>query len=219
MAGLLMAGSASAQTINFVNAKGEVIESGSTVICNEYEGNEFTGYEYKSGIQILSDENAKVNVKATCLTANITMCCGGLCESGETVEKKDVQLTANTPLDIKLDYFCLDTANEDYQNIAVTLDLKSAEFIGGSLSTITVIFNATEDASVDNIAADSAISYVNGELRYAVEGETAATIFDATGKAVVSTVVSGAGAISTDDLTNGIYVYRVGNKSGKILVK
>lgn len=223
MAGALLAGAANAQTINFVR-EGQVIESGTTLNYNTRNvvfdyGDNKTIFMIDPEISIVSDEDVTVNVVADCTTGQtIQMCCGGQCEQGANVRKSNVFLTANTPLPTKFEYSC-DMMTDEVPSIVTTeLSVSKAQQLGGSECNITVVMDLG-DSSVTLIESDKAFRYVDGEIRYDVSEACEASLYDTDGKCVIKAEIEGTGSISTDGLVKGIYVYKLGNKSGKIFVK
>lgn len=214
MAALLCVGAANA-TVNFTTKSGEVIESGKTYTWSEYTDMNGLAY-FDPEIFIISDTDITVDVTANCTTGQgISLCCGGECESDISVTKKNVNLTANKYLPSNFDYF---GTLEDGLFVSTDLSIKQSMTLGGDLTKITVVFSL-EGGSVTVLVNDNDLTYSNGELNYQADEETGLALYNANGQCVLNEIVSGKGSLSTSNLETGIYVYKFGNKTGKIFVK
>ncbi|MGN0237252.1 MAG: T9SS type A sorting domain-containing protein [Lepagella sp.] len=219
MAGVMMAGIANAKTLNFIEEEsGNVIPNGST-----YTSSECTDLEvmkmYDPKISVLADESMTVSMTAECTTGQmIQLCLGGDCVAGVTVTKNNVQLVGGEALPTLFEYTWVD--GEDLPEQVVTnLDIKETGVLGsGASSSIVVVIN-TNTGAVSTLKVDDAFRYANGAINYSVEKASLVELYDTTGKCVLSQEVSGNGTISTEGISTGIYMYRVGNKTGKIFVK
>lgn len=227
-AAAILAAGAQAQTLSFTMLNGTPITPGSTVSFNDGEVEIDQAYDwgmwtYDPHIKITSDINGSVNVVANCTTGqSIQMCCGGQCEKGPRVEKNNVALTAGTPLDIAFEYA---EEVEGVPNIKVPENVTteiSAEYVGNPASKVefVLVCNSTEGGIVIGVYEKAGqLTSVNGSLEYSVEDACTLALYSQAGERVLTTEVEGNGAISTVGLAKGVYVYTLGTKSGKLIVK
>lgn len=225
IAAAIVAGSASAQTVNFTR-NNEVIENGSTFEFTDVKIEDWSeyglGYVFKFDpeIYITTTADTKVDVVAECTTGQtINLCCGGNCVNGKTVTKSDIQLTASKPLNTKFDY---EGTVMDLANIPSLVSTDLTVYKAGTktaLTSITVVFKYGENGVAAVITNDKSFSFANGAINYTVEGNTNAALYNAEGKCVLNTEVNGQGSISTTGIPAGIYIYRLGNKTGKIFIR
>ncbi len=222
-AAAILAAGAQAQTLSFT-LEGTPIVPGSKVSFNDGNVDLENGeWEYLPEIMLSSDINGNVNLVATCTTGqNIMVCCGGTCTPGTRVEKNNLQLTAGTPLNIEFHYMGY---AEDFDNIKVPENVTteiSAEYVGNPASKVefVLVCNSTEGGSVIGVYEKAAqLTSVNGSLEYSVEDSCTLALYSQAGERVLTTEVEGNGAISTVGLAKGVYVYTLGTKSGKLIVK
>lgn len=224
IAGILVAGTAAAQTVNFTQ-NNNVIANGSTFEYNNAEIEDWSdmgyGYEVKFDpmIYISTTADVTVDVEAVCTTGqSINLCCGGTCVGGTTVVKSGVQLSAETPVYTRFDY---DQYFSDLSKVPATISTDLTVYKAGTktaLTAITVVFHYGNN-SVTVITKDNAFSYANGAISYFVDGSAAAALYTTDGRCVLNTKVSGRGSISTTGIPAGVYIYRLGSKTGKILIK
>lgn len=215
IAAALMFGMAANADVNFVR-EGEVLKSGETYTYSEYF-DLGTFHMYDPDIYLLSDEDCTVDVTAECTTGQkIGLCCGGQCVNGVTVTKENIALEAGKQLPANFDYN--DNLDDDsIEFVSTELSVKKVGTLGVA-SKITVVFDI-KGTSVTMIENDADFYYSAGNLNYNVADATELALFDAKGNCALRTIVRGAGSIATSNLSQGIYVYTLGDKSGKIFVK
>lgn len=224
IAAALVAGTAAAQTVNFTQ-NDNVIANGSTFEYNNAEIEDFSDYglgynvKFDPKIYISTTADVKVDVEAVCTTGQkVSLCCGGTCANGVTAVKSDVQLSASTPLESRFDF---EGTFSDLSGVPATISTDLTVYKAGTksvLTAITVVFHYGNN-SVSVITKDNAFSYANGAINYIVDGSAAAALYTTDGKCVLNTEVSGRGSISTTGIAAGVYIYRLGSKTGKILIK
>lgn len=209
-----MALAANAQAVKFYY-QGKPVETDKTLTFGDTEGDDF-GYMFKPEVFLKASTMATVRVKAECTTGqNVNLCFGGQCgKPSTTVESNPTNMMANELYALEYDYVSNDPINEVIKtNVSVIDDITEEVF-----SKITIVFDPAY-ASVNVIESDKAVSYYDGELIYNVEKAADFALFSTDGKRVISATVQGNGSFSTSSLAKGIYVYRLGNDTGKIIVK
>lgn len=132
------------------------------------------------------------------------------------------EVTANTPLKLGLHrsqafianvsqdlvaYLTVyDKANPDDQiNITINFLAKSAEEVGG----------------ISKVASDGSYVRLDGgnTLKYNVAKATRLEVYSILGTRMIDRAVNGTGSVSLSGLSRGVYIYRAGRLTGKIVVK
>lgn len=207
-----------AQTVKFVQ-KGTEIPDGETVTCTDWKDDGYGTFLCDPEISILSAQNLLVDVTAECKTEGRTvmMCCGGDCMMGPTVVKKNISLTANVPLPTEFETQYFDDEPEA-PTIITDLYVNKAG-TDTRLASITVITKDGNGAvsvfEIDN----TLVGFENGELRYTAEIPCSLALYGTDGRRVLEENVYGTGSISADGIAAGVYVYTIGNKSGKVIIR
>ncbi len=212
-----------AQTVKFLQ-NGKEIVSGETVTCTDWENDGFGTFLCDPEISVVSDQNILVDITAEMATESqastrfIQMCCGGACMIGsDKVVKSGISLTANSamPLEFETSYW-----DDEPQTPTIITDIFVCP--AGSnekLAAITVITSAGDGAvsvfEIDN----TLVTFSNGELKYEVASPCTLALYDTDGKLFVEKAVTGNGSIDATGIPAGVYVYTLGNKSGKVVVR
>lgn len=85
---------------------------------------------------------------------------------------------------------------------------------------LTINFLTTEQASIDAPEVAAPALTLNGHtLIYNVDSPTNLTLYNISGRMVMNRNVNNSGTISLDGFHAGVYVYRLGTLTGKILVR
>lgn len=213
---------ANAQTINFVH-DGKIIESGSTFTYNGMELKDYGSIlevNIDPDLYILSDKTVTVNATANCTTGqSIQLCPSGTCIPGVNVVSENINLTANTPLSARFEHIGYYMSKDEIPDIISTnLAIYEGPVTGTPVTEITVVMKPKE-ASVSIVETDPEFKYINGFIEYSVDSASKVQIFDLNGKVIFESEINGKGSINVESFAQGIYVYRLGTKSGKIYIK
>lgn len=223
---LLVAGAAHANLTFYID--GKPIEPNTTITFNEIS-KEFVGewlVEMKPNLSIQSDiYTSKLSVTATCVTGqSIQMCTGGACQTGTSVKKTDIKVSANQPLPLEFHYegsFASET--EIPTDIKVHFEAQD----GNKQNTYIaydLIMN-TEQASITLIESNAKpVRYTAAGLEYNLDGNANIALYDITGRQVLNVNAEGQGTVNTHTLHTGLYLYSVrtatgAKQTGKIYVK
>ena len=224
-AALLTVTDAGARELKFCQGD-KVFDAQDRLVWNQCKiedyGAEGKDYVYDPGISILSDVDATdIIVTATCTTGqNIQLCCGGNCEMGPSVTKRNIEVEAGVPLASQLEQTGQTySADEPIPHVEVEL---TAQYAGdpSSLIKLEIVFDT--GTGITPVTADNEITSVQGGIKYNLTGASEVNLYDMTGHRVLGTTVSGSGIIPTVQLPAGIYVYSVeGNtrRTGKLFVR
>lgn len=155
-------------------------------------------------------------------------CSFGLCKPGpfnntyDLIELKDMGYTSPYYLQIHRGMQSLDAATEvgDLTGILTVADANNED----DKVTVTINFlvkPAEEVGALDNVAANG--EYVRLEsgntLSYNLNGNTHIEVYSILGTRMIDRHVSGHGSLSISGLGRGVYIYRAGKLSGKVVVK
>lgn len=210
--------------------EGENLENGSTLNYDGYQyeivydkdGNPSGMYQLKVDpeIHLMSTSDASVSV-STSSNIVIQLCAGGACEDGTSITKNDVALTANKPLNIQMDWFDpVPNFGTDVEIPAITVLLTAKS----SSETITLTVNMGGiTAGVQSVANNGGGIVVDGKsLRYDLKGASQLSVYNLSGKTVMSKKVAGVGSLNLNSLPAGVYLYKISgksNKTGKFIIK
>ena len=207
-----------AQTVMFTQ-KGTEIPDGETLTCTDWTDDGYGTLRCDPEISILSTQNMLVDVTAECLTEDrtVALCCGGACMMGSKVVKNNISLTANVPLPAE---FHTEYYDDEPDTPTFITNLYVTE--AGSdtkLTSITVITKGGGNAVSVFEADNTLVRYENGELVYSAGTPCDLVLYSTNGQCVLEQKVSGNGSIKAAELGAGVYVYTIGNKSGKVVIR
>lgn len=226
---LACAGMAYADSFN-VTYDGAVLPVGETSIQIGYELQSLTPTlslaKWEPGFYVESDHNTKVVVDLTSdnldYASFVQDCTGGGCKDAPVKTTYDVE--AGTPLHLEIHRLTQPLSAVTAQG-DITGILKVYEE-GNEARTVTLTINfmvkpASEVGALDNVAVGG--DYVRLEsgnsLSYNLSSATRLEVYSILGTRLVDRAVSGHGSVSLDFLGRGVYIYRAGRISGKIVVK
>lgn len=90
---------------------------------------------------------------------------------------------------------------------------------GSETMNLTLNFLTSEQSGISAPSvAEKSIKVAGRTLHYTLSGMENLTLYNISGRAVVNRNVNGTGSISLSGLPAGVYVYRLGQETGKVLV-
>ncbi len=187
-----------------------------TYTFNTITDYELGGYKIDPGLYVISSEDTEATITAACTSGQkIQMCCGGLCTIGTTVTK-EVELQADKKLNLEFEYLDMDLTDSANmpKNITTTITVESIK-----AQSYTIVLNADGSGIAAVVDGDRNVAYADGELVYNVSKPCNLTLCDTNGRIVLDAAVNGNGSMSLANIAKGIYIYRLGQNAGKILVK
>lgn len=237
IAAAMLATCAQAQTIHLMLGD-QVLEEGAKIEYNDVEitdDPDYYAWSFAPPLYVVGSETGKIDARANCTTGQqIQFCLGQSCFNGSNVSINGHEITANTPEYAQFHFEHSVYAEEDKDgNIipipdaekAIPADVEVAFFFGyteydEAYATMTMTLNKGGKAGTVKVfgKGDSLVS-VNGVLEYSVEGTSDLALYTTDGNRVLKQTVIGNGTVSTASLAKGVYVYTLGNKSGKLVVK
>ena len=222
-AALIASASMSARELTFYIGD-KPIEAGQTVTFNDITVTQLPGgfqqAEMKPDLYIGTDiVSSSISVTAKCISGqDISMCCGGLCQAGQTVTKGNLTIQSNQKLALDFDYSTMLSPDVQVPQVVTefeAVDTKHTE----TIKTFTLIMNST-NGTATLIAGNSAFRAVNGAIEYSFTNATEVSLYSITGARVFASTLDGCGSITTANLTAGLYIYKLGNgKSGKLYIR
>ncbi|MDE7135887.1 MAG: hypothetical protein K2N91_04585, partial [Muribaculaceae bacterium] len=145
---------------------------------------------------------------------SIQICANGKCRAGEKVSIDDFTLQTGQKFDIGFKYIGELDLDEPIPTVITTIQAEDTT-TPGSLTTF-VIEMSEKGASLTEIKSKESLKTVAGGISYHAEAPVRLYVANILGVNVCDRQVSGEGTVS---LPKGLYVYRFGDKAGKIYVK
>lgn len=222
-AALLGVASLQARELTFYNGD-EKIASGEEVTFNEVEKEAIGGgaFEVKIAPKLFlgSDFTSnKIQITAKCTSGQkIQMCAGGACNMGETVVKNDIKVDANSKLPLEFEYLGELEADEVLPEIVTEFEAFDTRYEASTKVSFTLVMNS-ESGSLTVIKNNQAFRAVAGGIEYSLDAPAAVELYSITGLKVLSAHLDGSGILSTASLPKGIYIYTLGDKSGKLYIR
>lgn len=221
----LACGVMGAQNLQFIigGPNGTPIAPGETVVNNNISVQDY-GQDGKDVVldpqlYIKSDATTKVTIRAVCTTGQmVMMCAGGDCVGGTDIEKPNVQLTANTPLNLEFEYKKSFYTPDGEVDKNITTHFSAFPVLNPQAVTEFILIQNSDDAKVTLLQTDKGIRYANGRIEYKSDAPGIFQLFDSEGREMIHKFVSGNGYVSVDNLKTGIYLYKIADRSGKIYI-
>ncbi len=220
VAAALFATCAQAQTLQF-KLGDQLLEPGQTVEYNKaniIDEPDYYEWTMEPPLYVVGSETANINASAKCTSGHQIMFCMGMsCQFGTDVSIENYQITANKPEYVQ---FHLNGYDKNIPADVITNFLVYYADNEDVSTTLTLILNKNGVVKTATLYEEGEELYsVNGELKYNVNGTSDLTLYTTDGRRVLNQTVSGNGSVSTAALANGVYVYTLDTKSGKVIVK
>lgn len=216
--GSLLCLSAQARELTFW-MDGRQIKPGETVECNNVsiiEEDTYKEVTMDPKLSISSDiYTSQLTVTATCTSGqDIRMCAGGSCMGGESVTKKNVKVQANQKLNLEFEYIGELDLEEKIPVVTTVFEAQDGTYAETLVQFVLTM--CEEGASVSVIEVADEIRPVAGGLQYSLETPARFELHTVGGACVHSAELSGNGTVSA---APGLYIYTIGNKTGKVFIK
>jgi len=167
------------------------------------------------GTDIFSNE---VNMTATCTSGQeIQLCAGGACKKGVTVEKTGLSVSPSAKLALDFEYIAELDAGVAVPTVTATIEAQDGDR-AETKKAFTIVMSA-KAGSITLIAERDDLRFTRAGIEYSLDAPADFALYTADGLRVLSTRLSGSGTLVTDGMAEGIYVYTLGNRSGKIYIK
>ena len=200
----------------------EKIATGEEVTFNDYEKKQIGSDKYKVtfepelylGSDFLSNE---IQISATCISGQeIQMCAGGECARSKEVVKKGIEIKANSKLNLEFEYIG-EIEGETIPEVVTEFEAYDTNYTNTKVS-FTLVMNS-ESSALTVIKNNASFRAVAGGIEYSLDAPAAVELYSITGRKVLSANLEGNGTLSTASLPKGIYVYTLGDKSGKLYIR
>lgn len=204
---------------------GKPVENGATVTVGyEYGRDGASFWESKPEIYLTASEDIFCSINTSCVPGTKVKFCYGVCmdpirEGDFDVIKYDFDLTAGEAEKLDIEYSDTKAFDPNVVPARSSVDVIVSVMLKPRF-TFTLVFDGNV-AGIDNVAGDG--SYVNlvagNILEYNVANGTKLDIYSLNGSTVIERTVNGHGSLSLDRLAPGVYLYKAGELTGKVLVK
>ncbi len=220
---LLMAAafSAAAQTFTVGTPDGKTYTDGNVInVGYTYNGR---GYDWEPNLKVtvnketsmLGGSTFSVTVKAS--EPGVVQFCGLSTEctfvgSEPATHTRSYKEGQTFPLSIEI----YDLATIPASDIVATVKITD----GTETVNLTVNFLTTEASSIREVSDGlDEVSFSGRTMNFSVASAAKFSLFNISGRAMVDRTLSGAGSLNFSNIPAGLYIYRLGAKTGKVLLK
>lgn len=204
---------ASARNFTLSSVKGPV-EDGATIVCGYTEDD--GEYIWDPELVLNTNKDGNYTVTASADVPGLVQFCGitGGCDHlTDTPMSRSGNFSAgrNVPLQLDIDVY-------DMIPQPVKLDVTVTD--GSETVSFSVNFVLSETGSINSVKTPSGDLHFSGRnLSYALDSSEMFTLYNISGRSIFSRVLAGSGNIHLGSIPSGVYVYRCGNKTGKVIIK
>lgn len=220
---LACASMAYADGFHFIVNGQQIASDASVEIGYEMKVPEIKLGEWEPAMEVVADKNTNITLEGTCDDAKLAASFQDCTVSCVTAPfKTDYDLTANTPFHLSIHRVSERITDDTKPLVGVLTAYETANPNNKIVLTITFSTRSAEEVGgVDNVAVNG--EYVRLEsgnsLSYNVNGNGRLEVYSILGTRLVDRAVSGNGSLDLSGLGRGVYIYRAGRISGKIVVK
>ncbi len=207
---------ASAQNFTVTAFDGtRTLKDGDVIECG-YEESLF-GLDWDPAIEVICNKNLTLTVTANAPDGNKIQFCGltGSCVTlNGTPETRSNTYPEGTKVPMRLDI----TGGNVVMPVDATLKITD----GTETVNLTITFcpESQEELGIANVAADGVNIAVKGRtLSFNADSATDLTLYTISGQSAISRRISGHGSLSLTNLPAGVYIYRAGKKTGKLILR
>lgn len=197
------------------------IAPGSTVKFTDYTAEEYEPGVWdiymNPGLAVVSDFFTNtVTVTATCTSGQaIQMCCGGQCVKGETVKKENLTIQTNQVFDLDFEFI-----DQEYEGPSVPVITTTISAVDGDGEPVEfTLVMGPDDTALDAVESSSYVRPAEGGIAYSLTSAATLSLYNPAGTPVLTAECEGNGTVSTTGIAPGLYIYALGNKTGKIVIK
>lgn len=199
----------------------QAITPGTTVEFSDVTIEEDAGVQYVTmapDLALGTDLYMKVTLVAECSSGqNIQMCAGGACATGKTVTKENVAISTGAKLPLAFEYEDEFDSGEQIPEVTTKFSAVCPDYPDTRIEFVLVMGKDLNSLTVIDTPAELAVA--PGAIKYTLTTATDFALYDMSGTCMLRTTLSGSGVIATNGLASGVYVYTLGDKSGKIYIK
>lgn len=218
---LLMAAALTAAAQNFTvttpdgktHADGDVINVGYEFDGEYYDWLPELSVNINKATSAITGKSA-FTVTATASRPDIVQFCGltGACDILRPTVTKSNTYAAGAKFPLSIDIV------ESPAMIPEAIETKIEITDGVQTIKLTVNFT-TEQAGINAPAtAANTVKFIGRTLHYSLESATSITLYNISGRPVISRSLSGTGSLNLSNIPAGVYVYRCGLSTGKVVL-
>ncbi len=204
---------ASAQNFTVSSSQGPVA-NGATINCGYIEDDgEFI---WDPELKLQTNKSGTYSVTASASVPDVVKFCG-LSEQCEMLTAapftRSKEYSAGRTVLIQIDM-------ELYEKIAQPVVVDVTVTDGDETVSFTVNFLTTETGAINAVKVPSgSLRFSGRNLSYSLNSAEAFTLYNISGRQVYNRVLSTGGNIYLGNIPAGVYVYRCGNQTGKVILK
>lgn len=198
---------------------GKAIEYGDVItLTSENFKEEIPAFLYVAEAAFDMKTDAKeVSYTVTADCENFQFCYGSNCfdlpKVGDEYTRSG-KMTGSTEIQIHVNFMGVSALPEATGEMQIILDNGNES----DMLAFTVKFD-TKPAGVEGLETAVKASYRNNVLTYSLDAPATLAVYSITGAVALNRTVSGNGSVDFSTLPKGIYVYTLGGKANKVLVK
>lgn len=218
MLGAVFTVSAQNFTVSSINgqvANGSTIKVGYTADYDEEI--QFTFFNWDPELVLTAQKAGNYTVTATASEGQIVQFCGidGQCKILNPTVSKSAHLAAQQSIDLQLDI------KDGYEKLANEVSMDVTITDGSETLKFTVIFTNDElQGGINSVEANSGAFRFSGRtLNFSLDNPANFTLYNISGRQMMSRALSGTGSVSLSAIPAGVYVYRCGTTTGKVIIK
>lgn len=203
---------ASARNFTLSSVKGPV-EDGATIVCGYTEDD--GEYIWDPELILNTNSEGTYTITAAANIPGLVKFCAitGNCTTINGSESRSGKFSAgrNVPLQLDIDEYSLIPE-------PVILDVTVTD--GSETIAFTVNFILSEAGGINAVKVPSGnLRFSGRNLSYALNATEAFTLYNISGRRVYSRMLTANGNINLGNIPAGVYVYRCGNQTGKVILK
>lgn len=215
---LMMAAAMVATAQNFTVTAFEgtkTLKDGDVIECGYEEG--MFGTTWDPSIEVLCNKNLTLTVTADAPAGYRIQFCGltGSCAMlTGTPETRSNTYTEGSKVPMQLDIMSGNLAEPVDATLEITDGTETVHI------TVTFVPEAQTELAIGNIAAKGINITAKGRiLNFNADRSVDLTLYTISGQAAISRRINGHGSLNLSHLPAGVYIYRAGNKTGKLILR
>ncbi len=194
----------------------KTLKDGDVIECGYEEG--MFGNTWDPAIDVVCNKNLTLTVTANAPAGNRIQFCGlsGNCSMlTGAAETRSNTYTEGTTVPMQLDIMNGDLDEPVNATLKITDGTETVNI------TVTFMPEAQEDlASIGNVAAKGILVSAKGRtLNFSADRAADLTLYTISGQAAITRRINGQGSLNLNHLPAGVYIYRAGNKTGKLILR
>ena len=135
---------------------------------------------------------------------------------GSEIVKNNVEVESKSKLYLKFEYR-EEIEGETIPEVVTEFEAYDTNYPNTKVS-FTLVMNS-ESGALTVIKNNASFRAVAGGIEYSLDAPATVELYSITGRKVLSAHLEGNGTLSTASLPKGIYVYTLGDKSGKLYIR